>query len=141
MSENIFPFISYQDAKEYVKPEKIPKEYAWDFDNNEFVLENGRLKKVEGAEALKIWIYKMLKTQRYRFLIYSWNYGSELEELVGKGYASNTVQNEVKRLLEDALSINTNIKGTKDVNITFSGDDLDISFTAITDYGEVRVNV
>ncbi|HEX2924805.1 MAG TPA: DUF2634 domain-containing protein [Ruminiclostridium sp.] len=141
MGENIFPFISYQEAKEYVQEKKVPREYAWDFDKNQFILENGRLKILEGAEALKVWICKMLKTQRYRFLIYTWNYGSELERLIGAGYTSNTVQNEVKRLLEDALQVNDSIKGTKDVNVTFKGDNLDISFTVITDYGEVKVNV
>lgn len=141
MSENIFPFISYQQAMEYVEQKKVPKEYAWDSDKNNFILENGRLKILEGAEALKVWICKMLKTQRYRYLIYSWNYGSELEELIGARYTSNTVQNEVKRLLEDALHLNSNIKGTKNVKVTFTGDKLDISFTAITDYGEVNVNV
>ncbi|WP_027628229.1 DUF2634 domain-containing protein [Ruminiclostridium cellobioparum] len=141
MGENIFPFISYQEPKEYVEEKKIPKEFAWDFGKNQFILENGRMKILEGAEALKVWICKMLKTQRYRYLIYSWNYGSELEKLIGAGYASNTVRNEVKRLLEDALQVNSGIKGTKNVNVTFSGDKLDLSFTVITDYGEVKINV
>ncbi|MFZ5987090.1 MAG: DUF2634 domain-containing protein [Bacillota bacterium] len=141
MSENIFPFVSYQKAKEYVGQKTIPREYAWDFNNNNFILENGRIKILEGAEALKVWICKMLKTPRYRYLIYSWNYGSELEELIGKGHASSTVQNEVKRLLQDALAINSNIKGVENVNLTFQRDRLDISFTAVTDYGEVIINV
>ncbi len=141
MGENIFPFISYQEAKEYVEQKRVLKEYAWDFEKNQFLLENGRMKILEGAEALKVWVCKMLKTQRYRYLIYSWNYGSELEKLIGAGYASNTVQNEVKRLLEDALQVNSGIKGTKNVNVIYSGHKLDISFTVITDYGEVKINV
>lgn len=141
MSEKLFPFISYQQAQKSMPQKIIPREYAWDFEKNEFILENGRIKILEGAEALKVWICKMLKTQRYRYLVYSWNYGSELEELIGKGYASSAVQNEVKRLLEDALTVNSNIKGTSNVQVKFQGDDLDISFTAITDYGEVKIHV
>lgn len=141
MSESIFPFVSYQQAKEFIGQKTVPKEYAWDFQKNDYILENGRIKILEGAEAIKVWIYKMLKTPRYRYLIYSWNYGHELEKLIGQGYTSAIVQNEVKRLLEDALTLNSNIKGTADVSVIFEEDQLDISFTAITDYGEVKINV
>ncbi len=29
-------------------------------------------------------IYKILNTQRYKYLIYSWNYGIEIDDLIGK---------------------------------------------------------
>lgn len=139
--ESIFPFMDIQKTLELKTLGPPPKEYAWDFEKNEFRLENGRLKIVEGAEAVKVWIYKLLKTPRYRYLIYSWNYGHELERLIGSGYSSGIVQNEVKRLLEDALLINASIKRTENVEVVFQGDKLNISFTAVTDFGEVNISV
>ena len=141
MSESTFPFVSYQQAKEFIVQKVVPKEYAWDFEKNRFILQNGRIKILEGAEALEVWINKMLKTPRYRYLIYSWNYGHELEKLIGQGYTTGIVQNEIKRLIEDALTVNSNIRGTSNMKVTFQGDKLEISFTAITDYGEVIINV
>ena len=41
---------------------------------------------VEGIQALKGWIYFALRIARYRYPIFSWKYGSELEELIGKTY-------------------------------------------------------
>ena len=140
MSESIFPFISFQQTKESISQNKVPKEYAWDFSKNDFILQNGKMVVLEGAEAIKVWIYKMFKTPRYRYLIYSWNYGHELERLIGDGF-TGIVRNEVKRLVEDALTLNSSIKGVANMNVSFEKDKLNITFTALTDYGEVRVSV
>lgn len=141
MGEILFPFIDYQKAKELVKDKSIPKEYAWDFSNNNFILQNGRMVILEGVEAIKVWIYKMFKTPRYRYLIYSWNYGHELENFIGDGYSAGIVRNEVKRLVEDALALNSRIKGVSNLKVSFEKAKLNVSFTALTDYGEVSVNV
>lgn len=42
------------------------------------------LKYVDGIEAMKQYIYKVLMTDRYRHEIYDWNYGFEIEDLIGK---------------------------------------------------------
>lgn len=38
---------------------------------------------VDGREAYKQAIYKILNTERYEYVIYSWNYGIELKDLIG----------------------------------------------------------
>ena len=40
--------------------------------------------KIDGLEAMKQVIYKILNTERYQHIIYSWNYGVELEDLYGR---------------------------------------------------------
>lgn len=37
----------------------------------------------DGQEAYKQAVYKILHTERYEYLIYSWNYGIELKDLFG----------------------------------------------------------
>ena len=39
---------------------------------------------VDGLNAYKQAVYKILNTERYEHLIYSWNYGIELKDLIGK---------------------------------------------------------
>ncbi len=39
---------------------------------------------IDEVEAMKQAIWKVLSTERYRFPIYSWNYGVELEDLFGE---------------------------------------------------------
>ncbi|PRR70928.1 DUF2634 domain-containing protein [Clostridium thermopalmarium] len=123
--------------------EELPlfKEYAWDFDKNKFILENGKFKVVEGNEALKVWIWKALKTERYRYLAYSWNYGHELDSLVGKGLSNAALKLEVERYIKEALLINPYLKDIYNLNITIEGAKLDIAFTVSTVYGEMNVSV
>ena len=48
-------------------------------------LEDGRaFRKIDGEDSLCQAIRLMLEVPRYRYPIYSWQYGSELETLIGK---------------------------------------------------------
>ena len=55
-------------------------------------------------DAIKQTVYKILNTQRYAYIIYSWNYGIELEDLFGQPvrYACPEIERRVKEaLLQD----------------------------------------
>lgn len=123
--------------------EELPlfKEYAWDIENNKFILEDGKFKIVEKDEALKIWIWKALKTVRYRYIAYSWNYGQEYETLIGKGLSAAALKLEVERYIKEAILINPYIKDIYNLNIVVDGSKLNIDFTVSTVYGEVDINV
>ena len=43
--------------------------------------------KVDELEAYKQAVYKILSTERYRYVIYSWDYGVELLDLIGQPVA------------------------------------------------------
>ena len=65
-------------------------------------IEHGRIRgMVDELESLRQAIYLILSTERYAYLIYSWNYGVELVELIGqpKEYALP----EIKRCITEAL--------------------------------------
>ena len=51
--------------------------------NMELIFETGQLsgKMVEGYDALLVWAWLALKTPRYRYYIYSEDYGQEYENL------------------------------------------------------------
>lgn len=119
----------------------IPKEYAWDFEKNDFKLKDGRFQIVEGTEALKIWIWKALKTSTAIYPIYSDDYGQEFENLVGKGISKSLVESEAKRLTLECLKENEHILSISNFKVEKSNDVLKIIFTAITDCGEVIIDV
>ncbi len=100
-------------------------------------LENGF---VEDKEALKLWIHFALKTQRYKHIIYSWYYGNEVNNIVGKKTTKSLFYSEVKRYIEECLLVNENITGIKDLYIERDESKLDISFTVLTTFGEVSTN-
>ncbi|MBS6396665.1 MAG: DUF2634 domain-containing protein [Clostridiales bacterium] len=93
----------------------------------------------QGREAVKQTIYKILSTERYRYIIYSWNYGVEFEDLFGEPISY--VCPEIKRRIEDALSCDRRILscssfsfGTKEQGV------VRVSFTVHTMYGEIAMD-
>jgi len=144
MADSIFPFIDATVSDTITLPIETPREHAWNFEAGEFILENGKCKIVEGLEAVKIKIYKALITQRYRYLIYSWDYGSELEELIGQKYSKEFTNSEALRYIQDTLQTYFDkgwITSIKNFTTSFSDETLHITFDVVTPYGEANIHV
>lgn len=131
---SIFP--TFAEKEKPVKTIDIPREYGIDFETGELTGEV-----VEGLEALKVWIWICLKVERFRYPAYSWVYGSELEQYIGKAYSEEFIQFDVPRAVEEALKVNPHIQGIKDFESTIDGEKLRMSFTVISDIGEASIKV
>lgn len=137
-----YPFTGTVTANTYTSDLPTSKEYAWDFEKDCFLYDaDGRLKIVEGDEAIKIWIYKALSTERFRYLAYSWQYGIELCPFIGKVMGVQQRYSEIKRVIVECLMVNPYIKSIDTIDIQHEGDTVDISITLTTIYGEVSVDV
>lgn len=117
------------------------KEYAWDFEHDCFLYKDGRHVIVSGRDALKVWIYKALKTERYRYLAYDGAYGVELEQFQGKRPNDDEAASEIKRYVEEALAVNPYIEELTDVSWTNEADILEMTITVKSVYGEVTQSV
>lgn len=140
---SLFPFHNEEDIKSPSKdPLALYREVAWDFKKDEPIIENGNFKMVEGNEAIKIWCYKAIKTPRFQYQIYSWDYGSEVMSLIGKAYTPSLTQSELKRYIEEALSINEYILEVNVLDTSFKNTLLSANVKIKTIYeGEVEVIV
>lgn len=139
---SLFPFISNTDDVKVDNNFPLYREVAWDFKNNIPILENGDFKIVEGNNAIKVWVYKAILTPRYNYSIYTWDYGSELLDLIGKAYTPSLTKEEAKRLIKEALEINPYILEVEIANISFKDSLLSATVKVKTIYeGEVIVNV
>lgn len=90
------------------------------------------------TEVMKQAIFKILQTERFSFLIYSWNYGIELNSIVGKSYP--VFSSEIKRVITEALMVDSRITYVTD----FQVEQIDkrtarVSFTAETIFGEIPI--
>lgn len=140
MAESIFPFISQSLSQSAATRElPVPAEYAWDFDNDCMRLIDGKVKVVTEAEAIRIWAMKVLRTPRYRYPAYSWDYGNELESLIGQGLSKEIIESEAVSLLRQALLVNPYIQDIKDISLNLEGARLNMNCTLLTLYGEVMV--
>lgn len=110
-------------------------EYAWDFINDRFIFESGKHKIVTENEALKVWIYKTLKTERWRYRVYDNAYGIELEQFIGAYTNNSNNATELERYVSEALLVNPYIKSIDDIQATIDGDSLAYTITLTTVYG------
>lgn len=91
----------------------------------------------DGLDAMKQTIYMILNTERYQYIIYSWNYGIELLDLFGEPvtYVCPELERRItealtqdERILSvDAFSFDTSVKGV-----------VHTTFTVNTIFGEVE---
>lgn len=96
--------------------------------------DQGRIRgMVDGLEAVKQSVFKILNTERFQYLIYSTNYGHELTPMVGKSPAY--VRSEMARLITEALSQDDRIQGIEHLTIEGTGDHVMVTFTVVSDLG------
>ena len=90
----------------------------------------------DGQEAMKQAIYKILNTERYQYVMYSWNYGIELLDLYGEPVSY--VCPELERRITEALTWDDRIQSVDnfEFNISKKGEIL-VTFTAHTVFGDV----
>lgn len=138
---SIFPAV--QPEAEAVSAAELPlcREVAWDFAKGIPLFSAGKPLEVSGAEAVKVWIWKTLNTVRYRHEIYTWDYGCEVENLIGQAFTPEVKQSEAVRYIREALMVNPYIRSVRQTSVTFSGTRLTVFCTVDTIYGEVDVRV
>ncbi len=95
------------------------KSYLFDFTTGDFVVRDGKLIECDSIESIKVWIEKILRTEKGRYPIYdNTEYGCHLEDLIiGNSYTAEFVEAELKREIEDALKQNPQITSVTNFNI------------------------
>lgn len=89
----------------------------------------------DDLDAIQQAIYLILNTERYAFPIYSWDYGIELIDLIGKPipYAMS----ELPRRIKEALIQDDRITDVKDFTFEKNKSKLHTTFTVITQSGDI----
>lgn len=137
---SIFPIIQPQISEE-VTELKLYKEVDWDYENDIPIFNNGSPVIVSGKGAVLVWAWKALHTSRYMYEIYTWDYGNEVESLIGQPFTEELKQSEATRYVRECLLVNPYITSVNDITVAFTDDDLNISCSIETIYGEVELNV
>lgn len=94
---------------------------------------------VDDVESIKQAINLILSSERYQHIIYSWDYGVELFDLIGKPMPY--VMSELQRRVKDALTQDDRIKDVVDFKFERSGKKLHAKFTVITNLGNINTGL
>lgn len=113
-----------------------PKEYEIDFETGQ---PTGKV--VGGIDAVRVWIWCAMHTQRFRHAIYSWDYGADFEQYVGQAVTQEFLDTDCHDEVEETLLISPYITGIDDFTAVLDGAELYVEFTARTIYGDTEVGI
>lgn len=91
---------------------------------------------VDDMDALLQTIYLILSTERYEYIIYSWDYGVELHDLIGKPMPY--VLSEIPRRIKEALIQDNRIEDVTDFEFEVSRGKVHTTFKIISNLGTVN---
>lgn len=135
--DEIYSAIDDEDEDEYELEDEgeLPtRTYCLDLDEGRIV------GMIDGKEALQQAIRKAIITPRFKCLIYSDQYGSEVEDaIIVKDASDDFIQSAIEGFIRDALSADTRILEIGEVTADLEGDSCWIFFSCSTIYGELDI--
>ena len=142
----IFPDWGTAPAQETGEALPLFREWAVDWENGcfalrwdtgAFALRDGKPYLVSGDEALKLWITKALnpESRRFFYTAWSWDYGNELETLLGGCVDQGILESQARQSIRDALLVSPYIRSVDGFSFEKRGSAVTVRFTVRTVYG------
>lgn len=91
----------------------------------------------DDLEAIEQACYKVLNTERYRYVIYSWNYGVELQDLFGKPIPY--VFSELPRRIREALIQDDRVSDVTNFDLSNQKGNVLAKFEVVTEKGIIKM--
>lgn len=115
------------------------KSFLFDFGKGDFSISDGKIQVVEGIEALKVWIQKILNTEKFKFKIYDTGdeeqYGISILDFLNNDYPQAFLYAEIQREITEALLKNPEIVDINNFNFAKNKRTLNVNFDVISIYG------
>lgn len=124
----MLPSFAKEATFDFVEEKIASRDYALDYEKKRI---NGSR---EGLEEIRQAVFFILNTERYEHLIYPWNYGVELVDLIGK--AMEYVIPEAERRITEALIQDDRIEAVDDFYFEQNMRKLKVLFTVHTNLGD-----
>lgn len=92
---------------------------------------------IDGLEAFAQAVNLILSTERYSELIFSWDYGTEFDDLIGE--RRSIIVADIERRIDEALKQDDRYIGIDNFSIEFKGEQADIRFTVNSVFGSLDI--
>lgn len=92
---------------------------------------------IDQIQAVEQAVFLILNVERYQWLIFSWNYGVELHNLIGKD--PEYCLPEIERRVREALLQDDRITTVQDFQFEINKKQVLTTFTVVSIFGEINV--
>lgn len=127
----MIPTVSEALISEFEIEKQPSKTYKLNIENNTI------FGTCDGIEAIRQTIYCILNTERFDYLIYSWNYGVEIKNLIGEPHTYAIP--ELERVIKEALTQDDRIIDVTDFKFETIKNTVIITFKVLTTEGETVI--
>ena len=127
----LLPDTSLNEITEFKIKNQPNKTYKMLIDDEKIIGDTDDLEAIEQA------CYKVLNTERYRYVIYSWNYGIELQDLFGKPIPY--VFSELPRRIREALIQDDRVSDVTNFNLSNQKGNVLAKFEVVTEKGIIKM--
>lgn len=134
-------FLKQNEVEKDIESLPTFTEYAIDFETLEPLKNGNSLIELKENEALKVWIFKTLKTKRNFYGIHSDSYGNDLDVHIGTVYQESIKNALIISEIRDCLLVNPYILDCYNFELDYNDDTnhLKVEFNVLTIYGESEV--
>lgn len=136
---NLYPAFDMPELIEQHQTEPVPqygRSWLFDFEKGDFVVDGaGKIVLVDGHTAWAQWCIKTVLTERFAYLVYSHNYGTEIKSALRQP-SRQAVESELERVITEALLADPRTQMVKDFVFEWEGDSVKVRFTAVPVIGE-----
>lgn len=129
-AETLFPVFSVPEISTPAAAEerKYRRSIDFDFEAGDFRRDGaGKLVEVGGREAYAQWCQKTVLTERFVFLAYSMDIGTEMVEAMAQADRA-AVESAVERTINEALMVNPKTEYVRNFEFSRSADELRCTF-------------
>lgn len=125
MADNLFPTetVTTNSIDETASQISFGNSWRFDFETGDFVTTGtNKVVETQDIDAWVEWCKKALAIERYRYLVYSRNYGQEFDNLIQKKLNRSGNESEIKRMVTEALMVDPRTAKVDNFNFTWDGD-------------------
>ena len=128
------------ESEDIILEEPSSKTYLIDFDEKCLRLSfdegdsNGFINDLKAMEQA---VFCILNTERYEYFIYSWDYGSELQDIIGMD--TDIILSEIERRVTEALMEDSRILSVDDFDFEIHKKEVVCTFSVSTIYGDLEM--
>lgn len=138
---SIFPFIQPAAFPSAAEEQEVYRDVKWDFAAGRPVCVRGEPVIVSGLPAVMSWAWRALRMERFLHVAYSWDYGNEIQAMIGQQWLPETKIAEAARYTKECLLQNPHITDVRDIKVGFADGMLSVSARLETVYGSDMLEV
>ncbi|WP_338841859.1 DUF2634 domain-containing protein [Paenibacillus glucanolyticus] len=129
----MFPELAFDETEETLPAASMGKVFLFDFNEQRYVLKDGKPVEATYEEAIKQWVAMVLITETDKYPVYGPEFGIGLAKFIGrKDIPLATITSELGRQITETIVLHPEVTGIEDLTVQRGDGKAILSFNILT---------